>query len=326
MENPEMTKHFLASASAAALLASAPAAAASNPLLAPWTGPYSGVPAFDQVKVEQFQPALEAAMAEQLAEIDAIAADPAAPDFDNTIAAMERAGRTLDRVGTYYGVFASTMSNPEFQAVEREMAPKLAAFGDQITQNEKLFARIAAVYAARESSGLTPEQQRLVWLYHNNFVRAGAKLDAVAKQRLSADQPEARRPLHQLRPERPRRRGGLRPRPRERGRPRRPPRLAALRRRGRRRLARPRRQVGDSQHPLVDGAVPHLLRPPRPARESLAHLLQPRRQRRRARQQRDHHRDPRAALRARPSCSATRPTRTGASRTRWRRPHSAPWS
>ena len=181
-----MTRTLLASASAAALLASAPAAAASNPLLAPWTGPYSGVPAFDQVKVEQFQPALEAAMAEQLAEIDAIAADPAAPNFDNTIAAMERAGRTLDRVGTYYGVFASTMSNPEFQAVEREMAPKLAAFGDQITQNEKLFARIAAVYAARESSGLTPEQQRLVWLYHNNFVRAGAKLDAAAKQRLSA--------------------------------------------------------------------------------------------------------------------------------------------
>jgi peptidyl-dipeptidase Dcp len=185
MENPEMTKHLLASAGAAALLASAPAAAAENPLLAPWSGPYGGVPAFDQVKVEQFQPALEAAMAEQLAEIDAIAANPEAPTFDNTIAAMERTGRTLDRVGTYYGVFASTMSGPEFQAVEREMAPKLAAFGDKITQNEKLFARLATVYAARESSGLTPEQQRLVWLYHNNFVRAGARLDAAAKARLS---------------------------------------------------------------------------------------------------------------------------------------------
>jgi peptidyl-dipeptidase Dcp len=185
MENPEMTKHLLASAGAAALLAGAPAAAAENPLLSPWSGPYGGVPAFDQVKVEQFQPALEAAMAEQLAEIDAIAANPDAPTFANTIAAMEGTGRTLDRVGTYYGVFASTMSGPEFQAVEREMAPKLAAFGDKITQNEKLFARIAAVYAARESSGLTPEQQRLVWLYHNNFVRAGAKLDATAKARLS---------------------------------------------------------------------------------------------------------------------------------------------
>ncbi|MCM2270684.1 MAG: M3 family metallopeptidase [Thermoanaerobaculia bacterium] len=178
-----MTKHLLASAGAAALLASAPAAA--NPLLAPWTGPHGGVPAFDKVAVEQFQPALEAAMAEQLAEIDVLAANPAAPDFDNTIAALERAGRTLDRVGTYYGVFASTMSSSEFQAVEREMAPKLAAFGDKITQNEKLFARIAAVYAARESSNLTPEQQRLVWLYHNNFVRAGARLDAAAKARLS---------------------------------------------------------------------------------------------------------------------------------------------
>jgi len=180
-----MKKHLLASAGAAALLAGAPAAAAENPLLAPWTGPYGGVPAFDQVQVEQFQPALEAAMAEQLAEIDAIASHPEAPTFANTIAAMEGTGRTLDRVGTFYGVFASTMSSPEFQAVEREMAPKLAAFGDKITQNEKLFARIAAVYAARESSGLTAEQQRLVWLYHNNFVRAGAKLDAAAKARLS---------------------------------------------------------------------------------------------------------------------------------------------
>jgi peptidyl-dipeptidase Dcp len=185
MENPEMTKHLLASAGAAALLAGAPAAATENPLLAPWSGPYGGVPTFDQVKIEQFQPAFEAAMAEQLAEIDAITADPQAPSFDNTIAAMERTGRTLDRVGTYYGVFASTMSSPEFQAVEREMAPKLAAFGDKITQNEKLFARLAAVYAARESSNLTPEQQRLVWLYHNNFVRAGAQLDTAAKARLS---------------------------------------------------------------------------------------------------------------------------------------------
>jgi peptidyl-dipeptidase Dcp len=185
MENPEMNHSLLASAGAAALLATSPVSASDNPLLAPWTGPYGGVPAFDQVRVELFQPALEAAMAEQLAEIDAIAGDEAAPSFDNTIAALERVGRTLDRVGTYYGVFASTMSTPEFQAVEREMAPKLAAFADKIFQNEKLFARIAAVYAERESLGLTPEQQRLVWLHHNNFVRAGAKLDASAKQRLS---------------------------------------------------------------------------------------------------------------------------------------------
>ena len=77
------------------------------------------------------------------------------------------------------------MNGPEFQAVEREMAPKLAAFSDQITQNEKLFQRIAAVYNSPEKASLTPEQQRLVWVYHDNFVRAGAKLDPVAKKRVA---------------------------------------------------------------------------------------------------------------------------------------------
>jgi len=184
-ETPEMKHTLLASAGTAAVLVTTPLAAVDNPLLAPWKGPYGGVPAFDQVKVEDFAPALEAAMAEQLAEVDRIAADPATPDFDNTIAALERCGRTLDRVGTYYGVYSSTMSTPEFQAVEREMAPKLAAFSDKIFQNEKLFARIAKVYETREQSDLTPEQQRLVWLDYTRFVRAGAKLDASAKARLS---------------------------------------------------------------------------------------------------------------------------------------------
>ena len=166
--------------------ADAPAAKPANPLLAPWSGPYGGVPPFDAARVEQFKPALEVAMAEQLKEIDAITADPAKPDFENTIAALERAGRTLNRVGAVYGIFSSTMSTPDFQAVESEMAPKLAAFGDRITQNEKLFARVAAVYDARETLHLTPEQQRLVWLDYTGFVRAGAKLDKPAKERLSA--------------------------------------------------------------------------------------------------------------------------------------------
>ena len=119
-------------------------AAAANPLLAVWSGPYGGVPPFAVAKVEQFQSALEAAMAEQLAEIDRIVGNPEPATFGNTIAALEAAGRTLERVSAIYGVFASTMSTPEVQAVEREMAPKLAAFSDQITQNEKLFARIAS--------------------------------------------------------------------------------------------------------------------------------------------------------------------------------------
>ncbi len=173
-----------------AAAASAPAATAAeakvdNPLLAPWTGPHGGVPPFDKVKVEQFKPALEAAMTDALAEADQIAGDPAPPTFANTIVALERSGRALDRVTSIFGIYRSTMSMPDFQKVEEEMAPKLAAFSDKITQNEKLFKRIAAVYDARESSKLTPEQKRLVWLNYTNFVRAGAKLDPAAKTRLS---------------------------------------------------------------------------------------------------------------------------------------------
>jgi peptidyl-dipeptidase Dcp len=184
-------KTLIAGAAVAATLAGATAAdaaetaATANPLLAPWTGPYGGVPPFDKARVELLKPALEAGMAQQLAEIDRIANDPAAPTFENTIAAMERTGRQLDRVATVYGIYSSTLNDEAVQAVEREMAPKLAAFSDQITQNAKLFERIAAVYETREQAGLTPEQQRLAWLRYTNFVRSGAKLDAKAKQRLS---------------------------------------------------------------------------------------------------------------------------------------------
>jgi len=166
--------------------AGTPAIAADpNPLLAAWAGPYGGVPPFDRVKVADFKPALEAAMAENLAELDKIATNSAAPTFENTIVAMERAGQTLDRVSTIYNVWGSTMASLEFQAVQREMAPKLAAFSDQITQNEPLFKRIEAVYNSPDKKKLTPEQQRLAWLYYTNFVRSGAKLDAKAKARLS---------------------------------------------------------------------------------------------------------------------------------------------
>ncbi|MET0626173.1 MAG: M3 family metallopeptidase [Pyrinomonadaceae bacterium] len=161
------------------------AQAKPNPLLAEWGGPHGGVPPFDRVEVAHFKPALEAGMAEQLAETDKIASDPAAPTFENTLAALERAGQTLDRVTTVYGVWSSTMNTPDFQAVQREMAPKLAAFNDKITQNEALFKRIEAVYNSPAKAKLTPEQQRLAWLYHTNFVRAGAKLDAAKKARLS---------------------------------------------------------------------------------------------------------------------------------------------
>jgi peptidyl-dipeptidase Dcp len=171
--------------SAAPAAPTAGAGARTNPLLAEWTGPYGGVPPFDRVHVADFEPALEAAMAEQLAAVERIARSPEPPTFENTLGALERAGRTLERVGAVYGVWGANLSTPDFQAVEREMAPKLAAFADRITQNEALFGRIAAVYESRESAGLSPEQQRLAWLYYTDFVRAGAKLDATAKARLS---------------------------------------------------------------------------------------------------------------------------------------------
>src|SRR6188474_2093165 len=169
----------------AADMTSSSAAAAANPLLAPWSGPYAGVPPFDKVRAEHLGPALEASMAENLAEADRIANDPAAPTFENTIAAMERTGRTLDRASTVYGIFVSNLNDDAVQAVEREMSPKLAAFSDKITQNAKLYSRIAAVYETRETAGLTPEQKRLTWLYYTNFTRAGAKLDPAAKEKLS---------------------------------------------------------------------------------------------------------------------------------------------
>ena len=161
------------------------AASAENPLLAVWQGPYGGVPPFDKVKVDDFKPALEAGMAEKLAEIEKIAGNSEAPSFENTIAAMERAGRTLDRVSTIYGIWGGNVSTPQFQTVQRDMAPKLAAFNDKINQNEALFKRIEAVYNSPEKAKLTAEQQRLTWLYYTNFVRSGAKLNAADKKRLS---------------------------------------------------------------------------------------------------------------------------------------------
>jgi peptidyl-dipeptidase Dcp len=166
--------------------ATAAAARADMPLLAPWGGPHGGVPAFDKVRVANFKPALEAAMAENLAEINAIASNPAAPTFENTIAAMERSGQTLTRVSAIYDIWSSTLNDPAFAAVETEMAPKLAAFYDQITQNAALFKRIEAVYNAPAPRKLTPEQQRLTEVQYKQFVRAGAKLDASAKARVSA--------------------------------------------------------------------------------------------------------------------------------------------
>ncbi len=120
-----------------------------------------------------------------LAEIAAIAGSPEHPTFHNTIEALERCGHALDRVATVYGVWISNLKTPDVQATETEMAPKLAAFDDQIIQDAALFARLDAVYQARETSGLTPEQQRLTWHHWTRFVKEGAKLTPDAKARVT---------------------------------------------------------------------------------------------------------------------------------------------
>jgi peptidyl-dipeptidase Dcp len=157
-----------------------------TPMLAPYSGPFGGVPAWDKVVVADFKPALEAAMDQAWAEIEIITANKAAPTFENTIAAYEDSGRALDRLYRYFYVWSGNKSTPEFQAVEAEMSPKLSAFGDRVTQNQALFNRIEAVYNSAEKARLTPEQQRVLWLRYTGFVRQGAKLDTGAKARVAS--------------------------------------------------------------------------------------------------------------------------------------------
>ena len=154
-----------------------------NVLLQQFKGPYGGVPAFDKMQLADLKPALEKAMALNLKEIEAIAANPADPTFENTIAAMERSGSALDRVFTYYGIWSSNKSSPEFRDIRAEMSPKLSAFFTKITQNKPLFERVKAVYESEELNSLSPEQQRITWLIYNNFAHNGATLEGAKKQR-----------------------------------------------------------------------------------------------------------------------------------------------
>jgi len=156
-----------------------------SPLLAPWPGQWGGAPPFGSFAKADFKPALQAGMAASMGEVERIAADPSAPTFDNTIVPLERSGRSLDRVTAVYGVYTSTLNDDEMQAIQREMAPKLAAFRDQIIQNSRLFGRIAAIYAARDNLPLTAEQHRLLWRNYTTFTHAGAKLDDEGKRQLS---------------------------------------------------------------------------------------------------------------------------------------------
>jgi peptidyl-dipeptidase Dcp len=157
-----------------------------NTLLAEWTGPYGGVPAFHALDLDELRPALEAGMAMNLEEIEAIASDPEPPTFENTILAMERAGRDYKRVNVFYGIWSSNRSTPEFREIQREMAPKISEFRSKITQNEALFDRIRSVYEGEEMKTLAPDQQRLVQLTYDRYARNGATLEGDAKERYAA--------------------------------------------------------------------------------------------------------------------------------------------
>ena len=157
--------------------------ATENVLLQDFKGPYGGVPAFDKMDLSDLKPAMEAAMAEHLAEIEAIANNPEPPTFENTIVAMERAGSTISNVYRYYGIWSSNMSSPEFREIQRELSPKLSDYRSKINQNERLFSRIKAVYESDELATLSDEEQRITWLIYNGFARNGATLEGEAKAR-----------------------------------------------------------------------------------------------------------------------------------------------
>jgi peptidyl-dipeptidase Dcp len=155
----------------------------NNPLLAEWTGPYQGVPAFDQMNVNDLQPAMEYAMQKHLEEIDQIANNTEAPTFENTILAMEKAGQEMNRVSAYYGIWSSNMSTPEFREIQKVLSPKLSEYRSKIQQNEALFQRIKTVYENALASPLNPERQRLTELTYQEFEMNGANLDAQDKAR-----------------------------------------------------------------------------------------------------------------------------------------------
>lgn len=158
-------------------------AMSNHVLLQEWTGPFDGVPAFDTMKVTDIKEAMETGMALGLKDIEAIANNPEAATFENTIEALERAGKELNRVFAYYGIFSSNMSSPEFREVQSELAPKLSEYSSKINQNTALFQRIKMVYKASQETPLDSEKQRVLDLIYKRFEMDGAELDDEKKKR-----------------------------------------------------------------------------------------------------------------------------------------------
>jgi peptidyl-dipeptidase Dcp len=157
----------------------------TNPLLQPFDGPF-GLPPFAAVQDAHFAPAFDAALAEARARVAAIAADPAPPTFANVIEALELSEGLLERVGGVFWNLAGADTNEAREALERDLAPKLAAYGSEVTMNTGLWARISALWEAREGLDLTDEQMRVLTLYRRRFLRAGAALEGADRERMTA--------------------------------------------------------------------------------------------------------------------------------------------
>ena len=156
-----------------------------NPLLSSWTDPF-GLPPFGAIKPVHFGPAFEVALARHRTEIDSITANPASPSFGNTIAALEKSGRDLERVANVFFALAGADTGEEIEAVEREVSPLLARHNNAIYLNRSLYARVADLYRRNDALGLAPEQARVLERYHTRFVRAGAALEQPKQDRLAA--------------------------------------------------------------------------------------------------------------------------------------------
>lgn len=155
----------------------------TNPLLSEWNTPFD-LPPFDRIRDEDFSPALDLALSSHMAEIEAIAGNPEAPTFENTIMAYEGSGEDLEKVLAPFFALAGADSTPEREALQREFSPKLAAHFSDIHANKALFARIDTLWQARDGLGLDADQMRVLYLAHRGFVRAGAALGGDEARRM----------------------------------------------------------------------------------------------------------------------------------------------
>ena len=154
-----------------------------NVFLKEYQGPYEGVPAFDQMQLKELRPAIEKGMQVHLSQIDEIANNPEPATFENTIVPLEQSGDALSRAFTYYGIYSSNMSSPEFREIQKELAPKISEYASKISQNEKLFQRIKSVYEDAKENPLDSQAQRTLELIYEEFVMEGANLNEADKKR-----------------------------------------------------------------------------------------------------------------------------------------------